>query len=281
MLKRTLVIAAAAGLFTTAAQADSWKRYGSAEFSTRVDRQVESARFRGHVDRIRLTARGSGVICRRVVAEFGNNQRREIFSGRIRRGRSRVIDLPGKERRVDRLMLVCRATERGRDHARVLIAARVDDRRRGRRRNRIGWERLGAVVLHDRLEREVESVRGGTMDRLRFTPRHSSIVCRRIVAVFGNGKRQEVFSGRIRRNERQVVDLPGDERRVKRLIFRCRATHRGNDRARLLIDGRMERRRRGRRRATVCCRKLFFEWTTSARQCREVNGRRLAPRYCR
>ncbi len=99
--------------------------------------------------------------------------------------------------------------------------------------------------------------------------------------MFGNGKRREIFSGRIRRNERQVVDLPGRDRHIERLIFRCRATHRGNDRARLLIHGRMERRRWRRGQATVCCRKLFFEWTTTARQCREVNGRLQAPRYCR
>lgn len=283
MLKRSLIIAAAISMSAAAAQADTWKRFGSVRFHDEVDRKVESGRFSGPIDKLRLTARGSGVICRKVVAVFGNNKRREIFSGRIRRNRYRMVDLPGGVRRVERLVLVCRATKRGRDSARILIAARTEQRRADTHRGtRFAWERLGSVVLDRRLDREVETVQEfGAMDRLRFTPRRSGVVCRRIVAVFGNGNRRTVFSGRIRRNQRRYVDLPGRRRHINRLVLNCRATARGYRRARLIIDGRMAQRHRRRGRAAVCCRKLFFEWTTTARQCYEIDGRVLPLRACR
>jgi hypothetical protein len=72
-------------------------------------------------DAVTLTARGSDVMCDSVMATFGNGRTREIFRGDLPRGQSVNIDLPGRQRMVERLDFNCRPTERWR--ARVDVAA--------------------------------------------------------------------------------------------------------------------------------------------------------------
>ena len=67
-----------------------------------------------------VTARGSDVTCDRVMATFGNGRTREIFSGELPRGQTITVDLPGRERSVDRVDFDCHPTDRWR--ARVDIA---------------------------------------------------------------------------------------------------------------------------------------------------------------
>jgi hypothetical protein len=53
-------------------------------------------------------------MCNSVMATFGNGRTREIFSGELPRGRTVTVDLPGRERSVERLDFNCRPTERWR-----------------------------------------------------------------------------------------------------------------------------------------------------------------------
>ena len=70
---------------------------------------------------VTLTARGSDVMCNSVMATFGNGRTREVFRGDLPRGQSVTIDLPGRQRMIERLDFNCRPTERWR--ARVDVAA--------------------------------------------------------------------------------------------------------------------------------------------------------------
>jgi hypothetical protein len=72
-------------------------------------------------DSVTLTARGSDVMCDSVMATFGNGRTREIFRGDLPRGQNVTVDLPGRQRMVQRLDFNCRPTERWR--ARVDVAA--------------------------------------------------------------------------------------------------------------------------------------------------------------
>ena len=72
-------------------------------------------------DAVTLTARGSDVMCDSVMATFGNGRTREVFRGDLPRGQSVTVDLPGRQRMIDRLDFNCHPTERWR--ARVDVAA--------------------------------------------------------------------------------------------------------------------------------------------------------------
>lgn len=115
-----LVLAGAllTGTFAVPALA-AWQPVGSVDFTYRDNHDAKLGNFRG--DSIGLTARGSDVVCDRVMATFGNGRTREIFSGELPRGQTVTVDLPGRERSVDRVDFDCRPTENWR--ARVDIAA--------------------------------------------------------------------------------------------------------------------------------------------------------------
>jgi hypothetical protein len=92
---------------------------GSVDFSARQTHDADYSNFTG--DTLALTARNSSVMCDSVMATFGNGRTREIFRGELPRGRTVTVDLPGRERSVERLDFNCRPTERWR--ASVDIAA--------------------------------------------------------------------------------------------------------------------------------------------------------------
>jgi len=108
----------------------AWEPVGSVDFTFRDNHDAKLGNFRG--DSVGLTARGSDVVCDSVMATFGNGRTREIFRGELPRGETVTIDLPGRERSVDRVDFNCRPTERWR--ARVDIATndvRFPDERLG------------------------------------------------------------------------------------------------------------------------------------------------------
>jgi hypothetical protein len=92
---------------------------GSVDFSMRDTHDSQPVNVTG--DALTLTARGSDVMCDSVMATFGNGRTREVFRGNLPRGQSVTIDLPGRQRMVERLDFNCRPTERYR--ARVDVAA--------------------------------------------------------------------------------------------------------------------------------------------------------------
>jgi len=92
---------------------------GSVGFSRTDTHDSQAVNVTG--DAVTLTARGSDVMCDSVVATFGNGRTREIFRGDLPRGQNVTIDLPGRQRMVQRLDFNCRPTERYR--ARVDVAA--------------------------------------------------------------------------------------------------------------------------------------------------------------
>jgi hypothetical protein len=93
------------------------------------------------------------------------------------------------------------------------------------------WQRIETVNVTRAQDRDSTSPDfGGPVERLRFTARESTIQCRNISAVFANGNRQELFSGRIAQGQSKTVDLPGAQRRISRLNFNCHAADRDGGR---------------------------------------------------
>ncbi|MGN6517176.1 MAG: hypothetical protein ACTHLR_15200 [Rhizomicrobium sp.] len=99
------------------------------------------------------------------------------------------------------------------------------------------WDNIGSVsVSHDR-DRDVRNFDlGGPVDRLSLRAESSNIDCRAVNATFGNGRTRQVFSGRLYRNRTTNVDLPGDNRDIRRLAFHCTAQDRSGGAIRIAAD---------------------------------------------
>lgn len=86
------------------------------------------------------------------------------------------------------------------------------------------WDNIGSVSISHHDDRDVRNFDlGGPVDRLSLRAENSNIDCNAVNATFGNGRTRQVFSGRLYRNRATNVDLPGDNRDIRRLTFRCRA----------------------------------------------------------
>lgn len=86
------------------------------------------------------------------------------------------------------------------------------------------FTRIGNVEVGYRTDRDTAWTRfGGGMEGLRLMAGSSDIQCRKIVATFGNGDRQNVFHGVLAQGRPVYVDLRGGTRRVKRIDFTCRS----------------------------------------------------------
>ncbi len=89
------------------------------------------------------------------------------------------------------------------------------------------WVRIGGVdVSHGRDRDTAYSRFGGGVDRLRLDVRDSDVTCRSVRATFANGRSREVFKGNLRSGRAHVIELPGDDARVRKLDFNCRASAR-------------------------------------------------------
>jgi hypothetical protein len=90
------------------------------------------------------------------------------------------------------------------------------------------FQRVGAIDVGYHADRDNSSVDfGGSVERLQFVARGGDVQCKYIRARFGNGRTRDLFSGRLRQNASQTVDLPGDARNVQRIISNCHGFSRG------------------------------------------------------
>ena len=93
-------------------QFDGWVRLGFQSFEGRNDREAQYTGWRGrNVDSIALRAVNGDAQCKRVYVTFGNGRTRDLDIGNrgiLRQGDFRRIDLPGGERDITQLLLVCR-----------------------------------------------------------------------------------------------------------------------------------------------------------------------------
>lgn len=86
------------------------------------------------------------------------------------------------------------------------------------------WVRLGNIPIGRHQDRDTAySQFGGPVETLSFTARGSDMYCRSITAEYGNGERQQVYSGRLYRDKSVNTDVRGRERRIERLTMNCQA----------------------------------------------------------
>jgi hypothetical protein len=90
------------------------------------------------------------------------------------------------------------------------------------------YVRLGSVDVGYHTDKDTAWNRfGGGMEGLRLMADGNDVNCRSIVAHFGDGTQQNVFTGKLREDRPIEVDLRGGTRRVRDVSFTCRSDERG------------------------------------------------------
>lgn len=86
------------------------------------------------------------------------------------------------------------------------------------------WDQVGSVNIDFRRDRDTHNFDfGGPVDRLQLTADRGDIDCRSVSATFANGNAREIFRGTLRRGQPANIDLPGNNRGIRRLNFACGA----------------------------------------------------------
>lgn len=248
MMKSAFGAAAVAALALAIPSKADWVRLGSVHVEHNRDRDMAYSDFAGPVENLTFTARGSDMWCRDITAHYGNGDRQQVYSGKLYKDQSVDADVQGRQRKIDRLTMTCSAAD---PHGGELrIGANVGQFRQAWDKtkfwatrftrdveHRVGmndhgqhddWVTIGRESFEGRHDEESTRVgwNGKNVDRIALRPVDSDARCMRVAATFGNGHTRDLDFDRhdvINRGEMKVIDLPGDDRDLKRVDLHCRA----------------------------------------------------------
>ena len=102
--------AALVAAFASPAAAE-FVRLGSVDVGYRADLDTAYTEFGGRLESLRLTASRSNIYCRRIVVQYDNGERQNVFSGRLDERVPVEVDLRGRARRVSSINFACRSDE--------------------------------------------------------------------------------------------------------------------------------------------------------------------------
>lgn len=104
------------------AMAADWQRVDTVHVERAPGKDISTPNFGGAVKALRLTAAGANISCKSVTARFANGTTWKIFSGRLNRGVTRTVDVPGNRRQVTRLTFRCTPSD---NKGRIIVQADV------------------------------------------------------------------------------------------------------------------------------------------------------------
>jgi hypothetical protein len=230
-----------------------WTMLGEKTVEGRNDRDtITVGRYQGRFDQLTLRVEDSDVELVDFVVRFTNG---EVFSPKVghyfREGtRTRIIELPGNSRTIQRIDLRYRNVTRG-ARARVQVWGR-DTRVRqppppttGKPRSP-GWDSRGWVMLGERsvqrrMDRDTIVVGrdNGRFRQLALVVEDGDLELFDMVVHFHKGKPQTMNVPHFFRegSRSRAIDLPGKRSTIKKIELRYRST-RGGDRARVQVWGR-------------------------------------------
>ena len=250
-MKATHLMAATALLDVVAAPAfAAYDRIGSVDVNFRSDRDVQSMRFGGPVERLSFRAERSDIDCRGIRATFDNGQTTQIYSGRLRQGANISVDLQGTARNVRNLQFTCGAQDRS--GGTIQISAEVGQYQ-GAWRNSPDWGRVWSSMFNwtnnvpgmnnnnnnrnvrwmpvDNVKFRDTSIsfdtgRGRSVDAVGLMPVESDARCSRITVQYQNGRSSDltVNNGNVlRRGQTYALDLPGNDRNLRSIRLQCQS----------------------------------------------------------
>jgi hypothetical protein len=245
-----LLAAGTAGV--SVAQTPEWEALGSRRVRFVGERDaIEVGEREGLFNAIRIDVESGDLEMYdiRVVfadgSDFSPNSRIVFRQG----SRSRVIDLPGTARAIRRVSFAYRSRVR-RGQATVQVFARraqlagpkIPDLAPGAARVLEGWRQLGSRTVAFRTDRDVITVTGDRQARqLQIVVEGGDLEMQNIQITFANGEAHSPLT-RLTFQEgarSRVIDLPGEQRVIRRIEFRYRSLLGGRDgRATVNVYGR-------------------------------------------
>ena len=244
-------------------------RIGSVDFSFRADRETEFGTFGGRVGALAFHARNGAVRCNEITATFNNGQTRVLYRGTLPRDRDVLVDLPGRDRAIQRIDFNCRSVFPR--VTRVDIAADIGPYRAEWRRspdwdrtysrmfnwddddrfagdygvtgplNPAGWITVGSEVFDGVYDQEttITGLEGRDVNRIALRPLNDDARCSHVTATFANGatRELEIDDRDVLQEDRLVeLDLPGARRDVMRIDMACHAENGGQVRMMVMAN---------------------------------------------
>jgi hypothetical protein len=233
-----------------------------------MDRDVESMRFGGPVEKLAFRAERSDINCRAIRATFDNGRTQQVYSGQLRQGQDVTVDLPGNARNIRNLQFACGAEmQRG---GVIQISADVGSYQDAWRNNpdfnrlwaqmfswanngqgrgfpgrgpgmgpgrgQERWEPLSNARFQD-TEVSFASWRGRSVSAIALMPVENDARCSRVAITFQNGRTAAIAAngGNImRRGQTYPLDLPGGDRNIRDLRMQCTSEGSSNVTVRVL-----------------------------------------------
>lgn len=227
---------------------DAWELLGTRRVNYRAEKDVVAASHQGRFRAIKIEVEGGNLEMYNIRVVFGDG---ESFSPdtrvNFREGSwSRTIDLPGDARVIRRVEFYYRSEGRrgratvrvyGQGGAQVGRGDHDDHGQHGDHKGRPsdpgeGWRRLGQRQVSFQAERDAISGLGdGRFHQIMLVVRDADLEMFDVRVYFANG---ESFSPPTRLyfggdSRSRVIDLPGDERVIRRVEFAYKSVRGGGD----------------------------------------------------
>jgi hypothetical protein len=99
------------------------------------------------------------------------------------------------------------------------------------------WDHVANIQVEYNVDRDSKSPDfGGPVERLRFTARGGDIQCAFIRATFASGRIADLFTGRLAQGSSRAIDLPGEQRTIRRISTKCHAFQRSGSQIEVEAD---------------------------------------------
>ncbi|HEY2070807.1 MAG TPA: hypothetical protein VGG48_14730 [Rhizomicrobium sp.] len=250
-----LALAAVAGVgLSTPAFAD-WDNIGSIHVDYGADRDTTSPDFGGPVERLQFTATGGDVQCSAIRAIYANGSSSQLFSGMLRQGQAKGVDVPGRAVTIRRLDFACRSFSHG--GANIRMDADIGQYKAQWRASpewqrtwsrmlhwadnattpppppppmmsMNNWVQIGTAQFSGMTDRDGGAAGWGgrAITELGFKPVNGDAICGRANVRFANGNMRSFMVNNnqpMQRDRLYRVDLPGTYNSVNSLTLRCHA----------------------------------------------------------
>lgn len=186
---------------------------------------IKNARPRANYRAIQLSVFGSDADILSVKVVYGNGEMQDVsVRQRFEAGsKSRVIDLPGVDRHIDRIIVVSQGAQRGRGpgsrpHVCVSGFLKGFAPPQGKR---VVWDELGCSKVGFLVDRDVINIsrREGRFDAVRLEVKGNDIFFYDLRIVYGNGQADNIpiRLGIPAGGSTRVIDLKGADRFISRV----------------------------------------------------------------
>jgi hypothetical protein len=248
-----IALAAVAGMGVASPAFAAWDNIGSIHVDYGNDRDTASPDFGGPVERLQFTATGGDVQCRTIRADYANGTSSQLYTGMLREGQSRGVDVPGRAVTIRRLDFACRSFSHG--GANIRMDADIGQYRQQWRSSpqwaatwsRIlhwtdntmppppppmmsdnSWVQIGTAKFDGMFDRDGGAAGWGgrAITELGFKPADGDAVCGRVNVRFANGNTRTFMlndNRPMQRGRMYRIDLPGTYNSVQSLNMRCHA----------------------------------------------------------